>query len=184
MNTNKQEAANMPIPKNEFDKVIFLDIEGVIVTHRSIIVQHDDASGERYHGGRAGWHRFIDNIAMGLVYKLAHDFNARIVLTSTLRGMFETIPGLWAVAPHWCKDPTEYVATAHTEFLDTREAGITKFVKDFGVRKYVVFDDTHLTCPNFIRCKPSNGIDYSVYQDAKPFLAEDEETLQYEAIFL
>lgn len=171
--------------RNPYDKVIFLDIEGVIVTHCSIIVNHCPEKQQTYHGGRAFWWHFIDKNAMGLVYMLAREYGAKIVLTSTLRGMSHTLVGLEAVAPIWAADdPYEYLSTEHTKFLNSREREIAEFVARNKVRKYVVFDDNPLACPNFILTNAWNGLSYEEYQEAKVCLADTGQEVNQELVFI
>jgi HAD domain in Swiss Army Knife RNA repair proteins len=174
----------MTEPINKFEKVIFLDIEGVIVTHRSILVQHSPKHGETYHGGELGWHRFIDKTAMGLVYLLARDFKAQIVLTSTLRDKPETHTGLCAVKPHWLDDPYDLLSQEVTTHLRTREDEIKKFIALHKVEKFVVIDDRKLTIDKFVWCNAYDGFSYDCYQQSKMFLADDLTTVKHEAIYL
>lgn len=168
----------------EYNKVIFLDIEGVVVTHRSILVQHCVERGETYHGGRSGWHRFIDPIAIGLIYKLAKDYRAQIVLTSTLRGLSHTYSGLCAVAPHWLEDATELLSFEHTRHASSREEEIEDFIRLHNVNKYVVIDDRRLHSSSFVWCNPRDGFTYDNYHQSRVFLADEPGHVAPELIFL
>jgi HAD domain in Swiss Army Knife RNA repair proteins len=168
---------------NSFRKTIFLDIEGVVVTHRSILVQPSPKRSETYHEDRTGWHRFIDKTAMGLVYLLARDFGAQIVLTSILRGKTDTYSGLCEVAPPWVEDATAFVANEHTDKLGSREDGINLFIRENKVDKYVVIDDRNLKIKNFVWCNPRDGFSYDNYQQSRLFLADDPSTVKYELVF-
>lgn len=172
------------VKTNQFAKVIFLDIEGVVVTHRSILFQHCPEKGEHYRGGKPGWHRFIDDIAMALVYKLAVDYDAQIVLTSTLKGHPNTYAGLCCAVPIWLEDPTMYLAEEYTEHMSSREDEIRAFIKKHNVEKHVVFDDRDLLIPNFIQCDPCEGITYANYHSAKFFLTDNSKEVTHEAIYL
>lgn len=169
-----------------YPKVIFLDIEGVIVTHRSIIVNHDLKSNSTYRGGRPGWDKFIDKLALGLVVTLAKEYGAKIVVTSTLRGMPGTLPGLRLAAPHWCTptDLEDFLCEEHIEFLDTKEEGIAAFVAKHDVLSYVVFDDCIVKCSNFIRVNGHDGLTWEDYQVAKEYLTSKGDSPEIEQIFL
>lgn len=169
---------------NKYHKVIFLDIEGVVVTHRSIVRQHCPTKGEFYRGGYNGWHRFIDREGMAMVYKLAVDYDAQIVLTSTLRNAPETYSGLCAVTPIWLEDPTEYLSSEVTVQGKTREGEIRSFIVEHKVEKYVVLDDRDLKTGAFLQCNPEDGVTFDIYCKAKRFLADDPDSIRDESIFL
>ena len=174
---------------SEFYKVIFLDIEGVVVTHKSILFNHTEDNP--YRGARkANWSGYIDRLCLGLVYKLAHDYKAQIVVTSTLRKDKYCHTGLLSVAPTWLNMITseisalDYLSNAVTEHRSNREEEIAKFVEDFEVKQYVVFDDRALKCPNFVQVSPYDGLSLFDYNSAKPFLLDAGEEIKYEGIFL
>ena len=177
---------------NEFEKVIFLDIEGVVVTHKSILFNH--TPDNPYRGARVPmWHHYIDKLCMGLVYLLAKDYAAKIVLTSTLRSDKYVHTGLLAVAPPWLNsllavDPEvcalDLLSTAVTEHRSSREEEIAKFVEDFAVKQYVVFDDRALKCPNFIQVDQYDGIRMRDFKKAKYLLVSEGQEIEHEGIFL
>jgi hypothetical protein len=168
----------------EFHKVIFLDIEGVIVTHKSILYNH--TPDRPYRGARTPvWNSYIDQLCLGLVYKLAMDFAAQIVVTSTLRNDKYCHTGLLASSPPWLGDNAgDYLSTQVTEHRGSREEEIALFVEKFKVTQYVVFDDRDLECPNFIRVDQYDGLSLHNYNKAKQFLADEGAEIKYEGIYL
>ena len=175
---------------SKIPRVIFLDIEGVVVTHRSLIVainnaraKHNgdatDTSMQNYTGAtNAYWHRFIDKDALGLVFFLAKEMECQIVLTSTLRFQEHVHFGLLAAAPEFAKGPNgdeadQYLSFSVTERLNRREDEIRHFIADHGVEDYVVLDDRDLQIDNFIRVSPFEGFSVSDCSDAKFHLAKE-----------
>jgi len=177
--------ATPTLNRDKIETVIFLDIEGVVVTHETIIVNTDLSNGKLYKGNSPFMHRYVDKIAIGLVYKLAVDFKAKIVLTSTLRHLPYTHGCLWACAPTWCKDGAPNLLITETTLrLSKREEEIAEFVARHQVERYVVLDDKYLVCPNFVSVDPTTGFGYREYQEAKRFLAKEESQVSLEAIYL
>jgi hypothetical protein len=178
-------------------KAIFLDIEGVIVSHRSILVQTSQEHGEMYTSSSPGWHRFVDSVAMRLVIDLAMRSDSKIVLTSTLRDEPNIVAALEGMcmryASHKSKDEdgTDLIAGV-TGHGSCREQEIAGYVHNHDVSQYVVLDDRRLSCPNFVWVDPREGLTYANFQQCKPFLAPPDdgniearnEFLRPELIFL
>jgi hypothetical protein len=167
-----------------YDKVIFLDIEGVIVTHRTILDKTTDHL--HYHGGRMNWEQFIDTGAMSLIWRIAVKHNAVIVLTSTIRFEKLTISGLLSSKPDWLDLHTaiSYLSTEVTEKYGTREEQIRAFVQAHGTKKFVVIDDRELEIENFIGVNPRDGFSMANYYEAQHHIADDPTTICGEPIFL
>lgn len=189
MNTNpfistELKAAPLHLGKNY--TAIFLDIEGVIVSHRTIIAHSDLPNGIHYHGGSENWTTFIDTAALGLIYRLAKDFSAKIVLTSTLRFKRGIVNDLIALRPSYVssEEAIAMFSLGVTERLGMREDEITIFAKENGVTKYVVIDDRTLSIGNFVNVNQSVGFSYDDYQDSKVYLLSEGEVAKYESIFL
>jgi hypothetical protein len=172
--------------KSDYESVIFLDIEGVIVTHKTIILNTDLASGFRYHGGRLHWEKFIDKTALGLVGKLAMDYDATIVVSSTLRGMPHTTAGLlFALEAQFPSSGAEsYLSKEHTEFLGSREKDIMAFVEKHSVERYVILDDADFEHPHLVHVNPLDGLSYDNYQAARHFLVKPPAEVNPDIIFL
>jgi len=85
------------------NKAIFLDLEGIIVTHRSILAQTAPHLGERYSGKAVGWARFVDDLSMRLVIRLAVLSHSKIVITSTLRSNPSILGILEMMCMRWAK---------------------------------------------------------------------------------
>ena len=96
LNEPGSESEDGSIP--EGNKVIFLDLEGVLVSHKTIIavgLGATDTSDEdfdecRYLGdygpdAQAHWPKFVDLHAFGLILRVCQTQGAKIVITSTLR---------------------------------------------------------------------------------------------------
>jgi hypothetical protein len=171
-------------------KAIFLDIEGVIVSHRTIIAHSDLINGVHYSGGNAGWLQFVDTVAMALVFRLAKSFGAYIVLTSTLRYKPNVIEDLITLRPCYvseneAREMFSLGVTGRTSSMrNDREGEILTFVEQHKLLRYVVIDDRNLDMGNFVNCNSASGITYNNYQDAKEFLVNDDEEINYEAIYL
>jgi hypothetical protein len=167
-------------------KAIFLDIEGVVVTHRSVLFSHTKT--DHYHGARnREWYKFIDPLAMGLIYRLARDYGAQIVLTSTLRNDEFVMEGLHKVAPPWLPEGTadQFFAAEVTSKLDSREAEIQAYIKKHGVERYVVFDDRELSMgDHFIQINQYDGITMQDFNDGKILLLNEGEQSIQEHIYL
>lgn len=174
------------MPLSKIPRVIFLDIEGVVVTHRSVIVAinnskityPNDTSMQHYTGAtNSEWHRFIDKDALGLVFYLAKEMECQIVLTSTLRFQEHVHYGLLKAAPDFAKGGVNGEAADHylsfcvTERLQSREDEIRKFIKDHGVEDYVVLDDRRLQIDNFVEVNPLEGFSVADCRDAKLMLS-------------
>lgn len=171
----------------EFKKVIFLDIEGPLVTHRSILQYTDMSISRHYSGGgrNPDWWKFMDLCAVGLVYKLAVDYKAQIVLTSTLKKDKYTYHGLIKAAPEWLsEEATSYLSTAITGDRSTREEEIQDFIRTCEVEKYVVIDDRRLDIPNLLWCNPRDGFLYDQWFQGMLYLADDPSQVVPPAIYL
>lgn len=168
-------------------KIIFLDIEGVIVSHRSIVLNTNIEKKEFYDSRSNGWHRFVDPLSIGLVFKLAEDFGAKIVLTSTLR----TDPKIVSALDHmWLKrnEDADHIY-GHTGHSGSREDEIMDSINNLAksgviVSHKVVIDDRMLDISDFVRTDPHEGFTYANYVECRRHLTDNPATLKPELIFL
>lgn len=173
-----------------FKTAIFLDLEGVVVTHASIIAA---LSSEGSYGSRSdGFQFFMDMVSFKLVCRLAQLAQADIVLTSTLR----TDPGVCSKVHQLISryfDSARPGTINHgfmphfdvTRNLGEREDEIKSFMTAFGTERYLVIDDRKLDIPNFVRIEPKQGFTYKDYQASKQILLpEDHPQRSYELIFI
>ena len=171
-------------------KAIFLDIEGVVVSHRTIIAYSDLPNDVHYSGGNEGWLQFVDPVAMALVFRLAKTFGAYLVLTSTLRFKPNVVTDLIKLRPCYVSEEEAVemfslgVTGRTASTRNDREGEILDFVENNRLLRYVVIDDRNLDMGNFVNCNSASGITYNNYQDAKEFLVNDNEEIHYEAIYL
>lgn len=189
----------MSVP--QLPKAIFLDLEGPIVSHRSVLAQFSHSQGEHYNGASAGsFQRFADTTSMRLVINLAVRTGAKIVVTSTLRCYPDIIEMLRLMCIRWAKfytsDPAAQMAGADlihgiTDNTGMREDEIKSYVEKFQVQQWVAIDDRKLKLRNFVQVDPSEGFSYRNFQKCKPFLVNDTDTeamrtevLRPEPIFL
>ena len=165
-----------------YDKVIFLDIEGVIVTHRTILDK--TTKHLKYVGGTIGWERFIDTGAMSLIWRIAQKYNAVIVLTSTLRYQPLTIPGLLNSLPDWLSldDALAFLSSEVTSRGDIREEEIRAFITKHKVQRFVVIDDRDLEIEHFVQINAYDGFRMKDYYQAQSYFTD--EPIQGEPIFL
>lgn len=180
--SNNQRKTNM--------NAVFLDLEGPIVTHRSIIVNSTDDSP--YQGDRTfRWVQFVDHTSLALVLQLCNDFKAEIVLTSLLRSNQRIVSQLYMLCHELSEqmkidNPFDSRVTEHMQ--SQREKEILHFVKENEVKKWVAIDDKGLDLKNFVRVDPREGITWDAYQRCKPFLFDeetmDEKLARPEAIYL
>ncbi len=152
-------------PPAKIERVIFLDIEGVVVTQRSLHCAFADVPPEirPYTGAdESGWHEFIDKPALALVYQLARERGAQIVLTSTLRTDKYVHLGLLTAAPNWAKGPNgdeadQYLSFEVTPKLGYRVLEIRTFIEKHGVESFCVIDDTILDIECYSRVEATHG---------------------------
>ena len=166
-------------------KIIFLDLEGVVVSHKTILLNtgHDQS----YMSHDANWARFVDKLAIQLIFRLADEFDANIVLTSTLRSnpkIIEAVNRLWT---EWYADADLiYGVTGRSS---SREQEIADYLiaqrkTDDPVDYFVVIDDRRLTTSNFVQTDPREGFSYANYQECRTLLADDGVQLKPDLIFL
>ena len=166
-------------------KIIFLDLEGVVVSHKTILLNtgHDQS----YMSYDANWARFVDKLAIQLIFRLADEFDANIVLTSTLRSDPKIIGAINRLWLEWYEDADLiYGVTGRSS---SREQEIADFVMELGKRdsmvtKFVVIDDRRLTTSNFVQTDPREGFSYANYQECRTLLADDGVQLKPDLIFL
>lgn len=175
--------------KAQLEAAIFLDLEGPMVSHRSIINQNAPHLGELYGGRSQGWHRFVDPVALGLVARLAVDFAARIVVTSTLRRDHHVMASLYSMLYSRSRYSSQnggldLLHGVTEDFGGQREREVQQYITDHEVQRWVAIDDRTLQLTNFVQVDSRDGFTYANYQDCKPFLARPGEEVKPEAIFI
>lgn len=172
-----------------FERTIFLDVEGVLVTPRSIL-----AVGQRegtYNPGRLGFRFFIDQVALNMVCRTALECDADIAITSTLRRHPQCVHTLMALMTDYyyslpqtpqLGQRREY-AIETTGYLGSREEEIQDFVKSFEVKRFAVVDDRVLSIDNFVHVDPSIGFAVRHYQAVKECLLDADDPERKPKIF-
>lgn len=146
-----------------FERTIFLDVEGVLVTPRSVL-----AAGQfegQYNPHRLGFRFFIDMVALNMVCRTAVECEADIAITSTLRRDPKCVHTLMALMTDYFHRLPETTPSGQrreydveiTKHLSSREEEIESFVKSFDVKRYAVVDDRVLNIQNFVHIDPSVG---------------------------
>lgn len=153
--------------------VIFLDLEGPIVTHRSILTGPADIA---YQGGKPGWTHFIDSISLKLVKRLSDKYQAKIVLTSYLRRFDNVKDDLIGVDPYGMNFAEDW----RTDNVGNREDEILRYVSKHNVEKYVAIDDMKLDIKNSVRVDPREGVTFRAYSSCQKYLGDP----LHELIFL
>lgn len=158
--------------------VIYLDLEGVVVTTSSIMALQRNAP---YNGmSSENFIHFVDKVSLGLVCKVAASFSASICISSTLRGH------------EWLKASLEelikgYGVPLHknwkTSHQSSREEEILKHVADNGVTNFAVVDDRKLDIKNFVRTNQRFGFDLEAHKKVVDIFDADN-TFKYPIILL
>lgn len=163
-------------------KAVYLDLEGVVVTHQSILansrVQHYSALCE------ATFLVGLNYTALNFIAFMAAKHNAKICITSTLRRHAYLKPTLDRVFREsgFVDMLHEDWRTCNTE--STRELQIESHVIRNGVTKYVALDDRDLKMENFVWIDPTDGFAYKHYEEAQKFIADNPEDIKQEIILL
>jgi hypothetical protein len=165
------------------NKVIYLDLEGVVVSIADIIARTDEQLKE-YYTYRDIWNQFVNKSSWNLICRAAQIHNAKIVLTSTLRRQEGIIDQLNKVRNTNNQDYDLWHSSPITDSGSSREQEIRDHASANGVTKYSVIDDRKLDMPELINIDPVTGFtayDFYKLQDA---LADTPESVRKFRIFL
>lgn len=162
-------------------KVIYLDIEGVIVSRKSIIA----AKPKRYRPiTEQGFLLGVDRVCFSLILYMAKKHGATICVTSTLR----TFPFVESCLRKLASDlgyPNAFHEKWRTANTDSKRAlQIEQHMLDNRVSKFVVLDDNEVRIRNFVYVPPEDGFGMEHYEQAQKHIADDPENIEPELIFL
>ena len=92
-NTNCPSTSQSDSEPKTGQRIVFLDLEGVVVTHKSILATHllalAGAKIDGYTGGGPDWANYVDRVAYAMILRVCQKHGAKIVLTSVLRTRHE-----------------------------------------------------------------------------------------------
>ena len=146
-------------------KIIFLDIDGVICSIRSAV-----ACGGYPWRVKAEDMELFDLIAIKLVQKICKDCDAKIVLSSVWR-IYHDFNMIGKELNLPIIDKTPYKLTSH------RGEEIAMWLRDNKVDKYVIIDDDsdmlEEQLPYFVKVDRNNGLSYENYEKIKELIKED-----------
>jgi hypothetical protein len=142
-------------------KVIFLDIDGVVNSGRSVIAYN------KYPINNKSTRNF-DMVAVGMIRSACKKCKAEIILSSTWRNEkdWENL-GKTLRLPIVDKTPVCYG--------DNRTEEIRIWLEKNKVDEYVVVDDIIICMDNFIKVDPKNGLSYENYRDILNILGVESE---------
>jgi len=143
-----------------YDKLIFLDIDGVLNSHRSAIA----LGGYPYP--HKEYHKF-DIVALGLIRKICKDSGAKIVLSSGWRFMIEPREiAMELKLPIIDKTPHVYGVSRGEEIM--------YWLRSHSARKYVIIDDATDICreqlPYYVQVNRMDGFSYANYLTTRGLL--------------
>lgn len=167
------KAFNVPTtPKTVVPSAIFLDLEGPIVSYDSIVA--NTTFNDHYAGASTfRWIDWADPIALKLVFRLAIDFNSKIVVTSVLRFEKRVTAQLYYFFQDLAdKENVENPYAGETVRSKDREDEIRQYIKENSVQKFVVIDDRELNIENFVLIG-RRGFRFPEYEDCKQYLFDE-----------
>lgn len=151
-------------------KIIFLDVDGVLNSYRNVIAQGGFPFPKSDQRAQNEMHKEenLDSLAVGMIRKLASEFDAKIVLHSTWR-LFE--------------DPIEFGKRWNLPIIagtlpGDKRISIRKWIEDNPeISQFVVIDDEDMQINEKYQVKTDlmNGFDYYDYLSAKEILRTPEE---------
>ena len=162
--------------EEKMSKIIFVDIDGVLVTERSARI------GNHQHGYLGAF----DPIAIKMLNQLADDFNAQFVFSTTWRSTYEdhlihvmNVAGLHTSHTYQIdsykgsKDTPPYFTRRgkdrHTEIFD--------WIIEHNPLNFLILDDVVIKKPisnHWVQTSPEDGISYKMYQQARSILGADK----------
>lgn len=168
-------------------KLLYLDLEGVLVNHKALIGAK--LRGERYIGYKAK-ESFVCGLDMSCVDLMLYmllKHQAQICLTSTLRTepkIKTWLEELFAERAPYSNYSWFFEAEWRTGHEDSRETEILAHVHKHGIESWVAIDDRKLGLTNFVWISPYDGLSLENYANAEPFIADNPEDIKPELIFL
>lgn len=192
-NTNCPSTSQSDSEPKTGQRIVFLDLEGVVVTHKSILATHLPALAgakiDGYTGGGPDWANYVDRVAYAMILRVCQKHGAKIVLTSVLRTRHEVRKHLLDLAEILLgSSPTHlFHSCPVTEHSDSREEEIRDWIlfeeKATGseLESFCVIDDRRLEIENFVQVDQRDGFSYDNYMKAQNFLVRDPKP---ELIFL
>lgn len=160
--------------------VIFLDMDGVVCTPRACLAV----------GNTGGGYSYLDPIACMLVKRLCELHNAKIVISSAWRQMFDK-EAMEAILSANCPNLGRYIWRSHehwrtsdfdfeTGVSDTSDRGreIKRWIDlhETEFNSFVVLDDMADMRPvqsSLVRCDPYDGMSWQNYKDAEKLLTAE-----------
>lgn len=155
-------------------KIIYLDIDGVLCTHRA-----SAAIGETVRMD------YLDPIACKLVERLITEFQAKIVISSTWRLVCSKgeMYQLFRCAGHHILANAIYTRWCTPDFKGKKrgyeiEASLSEIENHDHVTHYVILDDDSdmlpYQLPHFARCDTYDGLGFSGYEKARRILGGEK----------
>ena len=143
-------------------RAVFLDLEGPIVTRRSVIAGASILK-KPYEGDATWqWIEYADKTALLMMARLCEHFKADLVITSMLRSNDRVLSQIYAFLMENNADVD--CGFSKTPHLGKREDEISAYVKERKIDNFVVVDDKQLRIQNFILVSPIDGITLHDYE--------------------
>ena len=161
------------LPRPPKTCAIYLDLEGVLVTHGTLIARKG-IQEPHYSGLNPNWKDFVSPVAWGLVVQLALEFDAEIVITSTLRSNDGILSALKSLI-HLDLDLEHedlFAQNWRTGHGDRRSEEIQDHARSSGHETYLVIDDRKVDLPDhqpFV-VHPYDGFTYRNFLAAREWL--------------
>lgn len=165
-------------------KVIFLDIDGVLNSDRSIFILKMREFPAKPHFNSVMTNRYnylmskVDPVAVQVLNRIVEDTNAKIVVSSANRiplgkdGVIEALHDMGVVAD--IIDVTRITG-------GNRGMQIQDWLDRYDVESYVILDDSadmlSTQLANFIRVNPEMGLSWNDYLKSKKILGCADESL-------
>lgn len=141
-------------------KIIFLDIDGVLNSERSVEAQYDDKFKHNVYGPA-----YFDPLAIKLIEKLVIETDSKIVISSSWRigrviADFDFLP--------------QVVGLTTTQHLGIRGHQIQHYIDDNEIERYVIIDDDSDMLEHqkdfFVHVNGMNGFSVENFYDARSIL--------------
>ncbi|MBY0355711.1 MAG: hypothetical protein K2Q12_08300 [Rickettsiales bacterium] len=156
-------------------KIIFLDIDGVISTARAQAAFHKTPRAATF-----GTTDTYDPVVMGLLNRLCADHGAKVVLTSSeaavcsreeMEELFYGQGFTGQFHDDWCIDDT-------MDILRSRGSSIVRWCEKHHIKPSdcIIFDDTKFSLPRnyatrFIKTHPADGMSFDNFEKGESLLA-------------
>lgn len=162
--------------EEKMSKIIFVDIDGVLVTERSARI------GKHQHGYLGAF----DPIGVRMLNQLADDYNAQFVFSTSWRNEYQdclihvmNVAGLHTSHVYQVESykPSRDVPPYFTRGGETRHDEIMQWIDEHKPANFVIFDDVIIKKPisnHWVQTSPDDGISYKMYQRARSILGADK----------